>query len=134
MTKAHCAFYRCLVAATAASHLAYLVYVPGGGFLALRRPRTVWLHLAAVCWGVAIVALPLPCPLTSLENWARARAGMKPLPATGFIDRYVAGVCYPSDRTGTAQAVAFTAAATSWIALARRRQLFQPIRKAKRLD
>lgn len=102
---------------TVAAHFAYLVYVPSGGFLALRWPRTIWLHLAAVCWGVAVVALRLPCPLTSLEDWARTRAGMKPLPATGFIGRYVAGVVYPPRRTGCAQALAFFAAAVSWIAV-----------------
>jgi len=116
MKKAHFA----IVIFTVGAHFAYLVYVPSGGFLALRWPRTIWLHLASVCWGMVIVALPLPCPLTSLEDWARARALMKPLPSTGFVDRYVAGVLYPVDRTGRAQALAFTAAATSWIALARK--------------
>ena len=116
MKKAHFAG----VILTVGVHFAYLIYVPTGGFLALRWPRTFWLHLASISWGVAVVALPLPCPLTSLEDWARARAGMSPLPRTGFIDRYVAGVVYPSGRTGTAQALAFTAAAVSWFALARK--------------
>ena len=117
--------YRALVVATVGTHFAYLAYVPSGGFLALRWPRTIWLHLPTVGWGVAVVVLHLPCPLTSLEKWARARAEMSSLPKTGFIDQYVAGVLYPSDRTGTAQALAFGAAAASWIALAlkRRRQL-----------
>jgi uncharacterized protein DUF2784 len=116
MKKAHFA----VVIVSVGAHFAYLFYVPSGGFLALRWPRTIWLHLATVSWGVAVVAVPLPCPLTSLEDWARARAGMRPLPATGFVDRYVAGVLYPPGRTGTAQALAFLAAATSWIALARK--------------
>jgi len=116
--------YSALVVATAGTHFAYLAYVPSGGFLALRWPRTIWLHLPTVAWGVAVVVLDLRCPLTSLEKWARARAEMSPLPGTGFIDQYVAGVLYPSDRTGTAQALAFGAAGASWIALAlkRRRQ------------
>jgi hypothetical protein len=120
MKKAPFACFKYLVIVSVGAHFAYLAYVPSGGFLALRWPRTIWLHLASVCWGVAIVAVPLTCPLTSLEDWARARAGMKPLPSTGFIDRYVAGVFYPADRTGTAQALAFGAAASSWIALARK--------------
>jgi hypothetical protein len=40
------------------------------------------------------------------------------LPSTGFIDRYVAGIVYPANRTGTAQALAFGAAITSWAVLA----------------
>jgi hypothetical protein len=107
-----------VVVGTAAAHLAYLLYLPSGGFLALRWRRTFWLHLPTVCWGVGVVALEFPCPLTWLEAWARARAGMDPLPETGFIGRYVAGVLYPAHRTGWAQAFAFVAAAVSWTALA----------------
>lgn len=107
-----------VVTATVGAHLGYLIYLPSGGFLALRWPRTIWLHVATVCWGAGVVALGWSCPLTRLERWARDRAGMDPLPEGGFIDRYVAGVCYPAGRTETAQALAFAAAATSWIAVA----------------
>ncbi len=106
--------YYALVAATVGAHFAYLLYVPAGGFLALRWPRTIVLHIASVAWGVAVVGCKLPCPLTSLESWARRKAGMDPLPTTGFIDRYVAGLFVPSGRIGVAQAVAFAAAAVSW--------------------
>ncbi|MFZ1177331.1 MAG: DUF2784 domain-containing protein [Mycobacterium sp.] len=101
------------VVVTVGVHFAYLVYVPSGGFLALRWPRTIVLHVPAVAWGVAVIGLKLPCPLTSLESWARRRANMDPLP-TGFVDRYVAGLLFPSGRTGVAQALAFVAAAISW--------------------
>ena len=103
-------------------HLAYLVYLPSGGFLALRWPRSIVLHVPVVIWGVGIVVFELPCPLTELERRARARAGMNPLPASGFIDRYVAGVLYPANRTGAAQALAFSAAAVSWVAFALKSQ------------
>lgn len=106
--------YAGAVAATVAAHFAYLVYVPSGGFLALRWPRTMALHVPAVAWGVAVVVLPLPCPLTSLEAWARRRAAMEPLPTTGFIDRYVTGLLLPTGRIGAAQALAFVSAAVSW--------------------
>jgi hypothetical protein len=107
------------VAITATAHLAYLIYLPSGGFLALRWPRSIALHIPVVVWGISVVAFELRCPLTELEQLARARAGMDPLPSSGFIDRYVAGVFYPAHRTGTAQAAAFIAAAASWIMLAR---------------
>ena len=97
--------YFAVVVVSVGAHFAYLVYLPSGGFLALRWPRSIWLHLASVGWGVLVVTLPVPCPLTSLEDWARARAGMEPLPSTGFVDRYVAGVLYPPGRTGIAQAL-----------------------------
>ena len=109
--------YSALVVSTVVTHLAYLIYLPSGGFLALRWRRTLWLHVPTVCWGAAVVTRNYPCPLTTLEEWARARGGMESLPATGFIDRYVAGVMYPADRTGTAQLLAFIAAGVSWVAL-----------------
>lgn len=112
--------YVAVVAVTVGAHLAYLLYVPSGGFLALRWPRTILLHVPAVAWGVAVVALRLRCPLTSVESWARRRAGMDPLPTSGFLDRYVMGYFVPRGRVGAAQALAFTAAAISWGVFARR--------------
>jgi hypothetical protein len=103
---------------TVVAHLAYLIYLPSGGFLALRWPRSIALHIPVVIWGVGVVLFEIPCPLTELEQRARARAGMDLLPASGFIDRYVAGIVYPADRTGAAQALAFSAATTSWAVLA----------------
>ncbi|BCZ20180.1 DUF2784 domain-containing protein [Mycobacterium senriense] len=112
--------YVAVVAATVGAHLAYLLYVPSGGFLALRWPRTIVLHVPAVAWGVAVVVLRLRCPLTSVESWARRRAQMDPLPTSGFIDRYVTGYFVPPGRIGAAQALAFSAAAVSWAVFARR--------------
>jgi Protein of Unknown function (DUF2784) len=112
--------YFAVVAFSVGAHFGYLLYLPSGGFLALRWPRTIWLHLASVGWGAVVVTLPVPCPLTALENWARARAAMRPLPSTGFVDRYVAGILYPPGRTGVAQGIAFAAAAISWVVLARK--------------
>jgi len=106
------------VASTVVAHLAYLIYLPSGGFLALRWPGSIALHVPVVVWGVGVVLFEIPCPLTALEQRLRARAGMDPLPSTGFIDRYVAGMVYPANRTGTAQALAFGAAVTSWAVLA----------------
>ena len=95
------AFYAGAVAATVAAHLGYLVYLPSGGFLALRWPRSRWLHVPVVVWGIAVVTVQLPCPLTWLEQRARDRAGMVALPPDGFIGRYAAGVVYPTDATST---------------------------------
>lgn len=109
--------YFAVVAATVGAHFAYLMYLPSGGFFALRRPRSMLLHVPTVTWGIGVVWLGLPCPLTQLERWARARAGMDPLPTAGFIERYIAGVCYPSNATEIAQKLAFFAAALSWVAV-----------------
>ena len=113
--------YFAVVVLTVGTHFAYLIYLPSGGFLALRWPRTILLHVPTVVWGVGVVGLHFPCPLTSLEQWARTRAEMDPLPAGRFVDRYAAGVLYPSDGTGVAQTLAFLAAAASWVVFAFKR-------------
>jgi hypothetical protein len=106
--------YIIIVAAVVAVHFAFMVYLIVGGFLALRRPRTIWLHLAAVAWGVGSLSLHLLCPLTEIELRARPRAGMSPLTSTGFIDHYFTGVLYPAADKGIAEVVVFTAVVVSW--------------------
>jgi uncharacterized protein DUF2784 len=111
-----------VVVLTVGTHFAYLVYLPSGGFLALRWRQTILLHVAAIGWGIGVVLLHFRCPLTSLELWARRQADMDPLPAGGFIERYAEGVLYPSDCTGTAQTLAFLAAVASWVMFASKRR------------
>src|SRR5689334_12309705 len=95
--------YRTLVSVILVVHFGYLAYVLFGGFLAWRWPRAFWPHLAAAAWGVSVVTLPLTCPLTMAENWARQRAGEQPSP--GFIDHYIEGVLYPARYTHLLQVV-----------------------------
>jgi hypothetical protein len=111
--------HRAVVVLAAATHFVYLLYVPSGGFLALRWPRTIWLHVATVAWAVAVVGWAAPCPLTWLENVAREKAQMRPLGPGGFIDHYVEGVLYPAEATRAAQLLGFVAAGVSWLVFAR---------------
>jgi hypothetical protein len=69
-------FYLVSVVATVCAHFAYLIYLPSGGFLALHWPRSVALHVPTVLWAAGVVGFRFPCPLTWLEQWARARAGL----------------------------------------------------------
>ncbi|MBS4730480.1 DUF2784 domain-containing protein [Mycobacterium sp. SM1] len=106
--------YAIVVALAALSHFAFLGYLVGGGFIALRWRRTFWLHGAVVSWGMVTTIAHLDCPLTGLERWARARAGMAPLPPQGFIAHYITGVLYPASWVGTVQAGAFATVTVSW--------------------
>lgn len=90
--------YRWLATGVVVLHATFLAYVVLGGLLTWWWPWTFWPHLLAVGWGLAVVAIPLDCPLTWLENWARRHAG-QPVPTRGFIDRYVEGVLYPERYT-----------------------------------
>jgi hypothetical protein len=97
-----------------AGHFAFLAYLVAGGFLALRWPRSAGLHVAAVGWAMGSVLLSWPCPLTWLERWARAGAGMAPLPPEGFIAHFVTGVLYPAQAEAAVQVLVFVAVAVSW--------------------
>jgi hypothetical protein len=75
-------------------HLAYLVFIPVGAFLAWRWPRLIPVHVAAV--GVAFVSVTVgfECPLTTWEQALRRRGGEKPYTG-GFVDHYLTGKLYP---------------------------------------
>jgi hypothetical protein len=107
--------YAILVALVVALHFAFIGYVVLGGFLALRWPRTMWLHIPAVLWGIGIGTKRVDCPLTWVERWARARAGMAPLPPDGFIAHYITGVIYPVSWEGAVEVAAFTVVLASWV-------------------
>lgn len=101
-----------------AAHLAFLVYLPVGGFLALRWRRSIRVHVPVVLWALGSVTLNLGCPLTSLERWARRGAGMTSLAPSGFIDHYLAGVVYPESAQGAVRTAVFGAVAVSWLLFA----------------
>ena len=79
-------------------HLAFVLFVALGGFLVLRRPRLMWLHLPAVVWGTLSEFLGVFCPMTPLETTLRELGG-----GTGyegdFIAHYITAVIYPSGLT-----------------------------------
>lgn len=112
--------YTTVVAVTAAVHFAFVGYGVSGGFLALRWPRTIWLHVPVVIWCVAIEVVDFICPLTELERWGRGRAGMAPLPPSGFIDHYITGVWYPERDESLVLGLVLVLVVSSWILFGRR--------------
>lgn len=79
-------------------HASFVLFVLLGALPALRWPRIAWLHLPAAAWGAAIEFGGWICPLTPLENAARAAAG-KAGYASGFIDHYLRLLLYPAGLT-----------------------------------
>ena len=108
------AMYYLVVALALVAHFAFLCYLIVGGFAALRWRRTIGLHVPAVLWGIAITTAHLDCPLTWLERWSRAKAGMSPLPPDGFIAHYIIGVLYPASWAGLVPVAVFALVALSW--------------------
>jgi hypothetical protein len=79
-------------------HLAFLVFVVLGGFIALRWRWVAWAHIPAVLWGAAVEFGGWICPLTPLENFLRQRGGETAYEGT-FITHYVLPVLYPAGLT-----------------------------------
>jgi hypothetical protein len=95
-------------------HFGFLAYVALGGFLAWWRRWLIIPHIGAVIWGLLIVTVGIPCPLTDWEDEFRRRAGELGLPR-GFIDTYLTGVIYPEEHLLTARLVVALLVLISWI-------------------
>lgn len=119
--------FRILADLTVALHLAFIVFVVCGGFLALRWRKVVWIHLPAAIWGAAIELGGWICPLTPLENRLRRQAGEIGY-AGGFIEHYILPIVYPTGLTHEVQlvlaaiVVAVNAAAYTLVVRARRQR------------
>jgi hypothetical protein len=79
-----------LADAVALLHLAFVLFVPLGGLMALRWPRLAWIHLPCAAWGAVIAFTDTVCPLTPLENALRVRGGGIGYEG-GFIRHYLVG-------------------------------------------
>lgn len=79
---------RTLVVAVVIAHYAVTLMPPLSAFLILRWRWFVWIHLPILAWAFSIPFARWPCPLTDLEKWLRARAGMS-IYDTHFVDYYI---------------------------------------------
>jgi len=75
-------------------HMLFILWVVFGALLTLSRPILRWLHIVSLLWGILTELLPWPCPLTVLENWLEAKAGVQPYQG-GFLLHYLDKVVYP---------------------------------------
>ncbi|MDX1383756.1 MAG: DUF2784 domain-containing protein [Thermoanaerobaculia bacterium] len=96
--------YRLLADGLALVHFGFVLFVVGGGLLALRWRWVPWVHLPAAAWGAFVELSGRICPLTPLENALR-RAGGAAGYEGGFVERYLLPVLYPADLTREVQIV-----------------------------
>ena len=75
-------------------HLLFVAFVMAGGFLLVRWPKLVWLHLPAAAWGAFIEFTGGVCPLTPLENHLRVLGGESAY-SGDFVERYLLPILYP---------------------------------------
>ena len=94
--------YQLLADSVLVLHFLFIAFVLGGGLLALRWPRVLWLHVPAVVWGVVVEIMGWICPLTPLENQLRTLAGGGAY-AGSFIERYCLPLIYPDGLTAQVQ-------------------------------
>ena len=80
-------------------HLAFILFVAIGAFVAWRWPRVRWVHILAVAYAAAVVTLGFDCPLTGLEKHFRRLAG-GPVYDGGFVNHYLTNVIYPGRLLG----------------------------------
>src|SRR5512144_3233740 len=101
-------------------HLGFVLFVLVGGFLVVKWPRVMWLHLPAVAWGALVEFSGWICPLTPLENWLFGQAGQVGYEGDLLL-RVLFPLLYPESLTRTVQillgAIALTANLTiyAWL-------------------
>jgi hypothetical protein len=83
-------------------HLAVVLAVVAGGFVARRRRALVRAQLALVAAVVAVAVAGAPCPLTELELALRAAGGVDPYRG-GFIEHYLVEPVHPAGLTARVQ-------------------------------
>jgi hypothetical protein len=94
--------WRLLADAVLVLHLAFVIFVVGGGWLVLRWRWLAWVHVPAAVWGAVIEFGGWLCPLTPLENRLR-QAGGEHGYSGSFVDQYLLPIVYPPQLTHTVQ-------------------------------
>lgn len=87
-------FYSAMAVCVLLLHALFIVWVVFGAFVTRSRPVLRWMHIASLVWGIFTELLPWPCPLTVLENWLEAKAGVQPYQG-GFLLHYLDKLVYP---------------------------------------
>ena len=108
--------YRVLADVVVAVHLAYLVSIPLGGFLAWRWRGLIPIHLALVVIGLVSITIGFDCPLTTWEQSLRRRGGQHPYRG-GFVDHYLTGKIYPRGYDTAVQVLMAAAVVIAYAAL-----------------
>jgi len=103
-----------LAGVTVVVHFLALIYIGFGGFLAWRWPKTIFVHLFFAAWGVVVNVFPVPCPLTTVEDYLRGLQGLGPLPG-GFNDYYIYGTLIPDDLLTVTAIIALTCFVVSYV-------------------
>lgn len=86
-------FYQAAAEATLLLHFTWILFVMTGALFLRRRRRMRLVHLAAVCYSLAIEVVGWICPLTFLEQWLWQQAGRLAY-EDAFITHYLEKLIY----------------------------------------
>ncbi len=75
-------------------HLAWILWVIFGAFWTRGHPFLTGLHIASILWGILVELTPWPCPLTLIEQFFEASAGISPYHGP-FLLHYLDAIVYP---------------------------------------
>ena len=84
------------------THFAFIILVVAGALVAFRYAWFAWIHVPAAFWGVFVELTGRICPLTTVENFFRTRAGQEGY-AVSFVEHYIFPVIYPAGLTRDVQ-------------------------------
>jgi Protein of Unknown function (DUF2784) len=87
-------FYAGLAVTVLVVHTLFILWVIFGALVTRNRPVLRWLHVASLIWGILTELTAWPCPLTLMENWLEAKAGIEPYQG-GFLLHHLDRLVYP---------------------------------------
>jgi hypothetical protein len=88
-------FYRIAADLVLLTHFAFIILVVAGALVVFRYPWFAWIHVPVASWGAFVELTGRICPLTTLENFLRIRAGQEGY-ANSFVEQYIFPVIYPA--------------------------------------
>ena len=112
--------HRLVVAAALVAHMVFVGFTVIGGLLAWIAPGFLIPHIAAAMWSGRMAATRASCPLSRIEDWGRAHAGLPRLHEHGFIAHYFEGRVYPMNWARRVEVLAGSLVIGSWLGLALR--------------
>lgn len=101
-------------------HMAFLVYMVVGGFLALYRFAWIWPSIGVTIYSVYVTLTDFTCPATTLEKWLLEEGGRTPYEGS-FTAHYLRDTLYPAQYETAIWLTAMGVAVVSYaLAVARR--------------
>lgn len=101
-------------------HMAFLVYMVVGGFLALHRFAWIWPSVGVTVYSVYVTLTDFTCPVTTLEKWLLEEGGRTPYEGS-FTAHYLRGTLYPAQYETAIWLTAMGVAVGSYVLVLARR-------------